>query len=187
MKNTILILCILLTGATTFCQNRRTNSPASITFNPNSGYVNTTEFQPGIGLAYTDVPYGKNFFGITNISGYQISFKNNLVDKKLQAGIGTGVFIYNEGTLMPLFLDFRFIWNERTVTPFIFASGGGLIHFNDFNKQSRMFINPGAGARYTISESMAVHLGAGLFVQSGAGRRDSYLNFKLGLSFKPNR
>lgn len=157
----------------------------SVTFNPNSGYVNTTEIQPGFGLGETGVPYAKIVFGITNISGYQISFKNSMVSKKLQGGIGTGVYIYNEGTLMPLFLDFRFIWSEKTVTPFIFASGGGLIHFNDFNGESRIFINPGAGARYTISESLAAHLGVGMMVQSGSDHRDTFLNFKLGISFKP--
>lgn len=178
--NKVFIVFAILTISLTASAQKAT----SVTFNPNSGYINTTEIQPGIGLGITNVPYSKFVIGITNISGYQINFKNSMVSKKLQGGIGTGVYIYNEGTLMPLFLDFRFIWSEKTVTPFIFASGGGLIHFNDFNEQSRIFVNSGAGARYTISESLAANVGLGILIQSGGNHRDTFLNFKLGVSIK---
>ncbi|HEX2395720.1 MAG TPA: hypothetical protein VHI78_10255 [Bacteroidales bacterium] len=184
MRKVIYLVVFIFFSFTALSQkgNQRANS---VTFNPNSGYVNTTEIQPSLGISVNNVPYGKYFLGLTNISGYQISLKNSMVTKKIQGGIGTGVFFYNEGTLMPLFLDFRFIWSENTWTPFVFATGGGLIHFNDFNRESRLFINPGAGIRYSVSENVGLSMGAGLLIQSASYRRDSFVNLKIGLCFKP--
>ena len=184
MKRMFQLIALSFICISDFSQ-RNVQRPSSITFNPNSGYFNTTEIIPAIGLSNTDFPYSGYYIGIINISGYQISFKNSTVNRKLHAGLGTGVMFYNEGTLFPLFLDFRFILNEKTITPFVFASGGGLIHFRDFNEQSRIFVSPGIGARYTISESLAAHVGAGVLIQSGSPGRDAFLNFRLGLSFKP--
>ncbi|MBN2480959.1 MAG: hypothetical protein JXB19_04405 [Bacteroidales bacterium] len=159
----------------------------SMAFNPNSGYINITEFIPAIGLAATQAAYSKYFFGITNINGYQISFKDNMTNKKLQTGLGAGVFFYNEGTLFPLFLDFRFIWEINNIAPYVFADGGGLLSFKDFNQYSRLFADPGLGVRYTVAESLAVNLGIGLHVQSRneTHAHDSFINLKLGLVFKP--
>lgn len=182
MKQMLLIIAISVFRFSAFAQKREQQS--TVTFNPNSGYINTTEIMPAIGLSNTYAPYSKHFIGIVNISGYQISFKNSTISRKLNLGIGTGVLFYNGGALLPLFLDIRFFMNERTITPFVFASGGGLIHFKDFDAQSRLFINPGIGARYAISETVALDAGTGVFVQTGDPGRDTFINFRLGISFK---
>jgi hypothetical protein len=184
MRKVFSFIFLFFISFTVFSQHGKIRQ-SSITFNPNSGYINTTELQTAFGIGENNVPFGRYFIGVTNTSGYQISLKNSMVTKKIQGGVGTGLLIYNGGALLPLFLDFRFIWSERTLTPFIFATGGGLIHFSDFNRESRLFINPGAGARYSISEKLAVNAGAGLLIQTATYRRDSFLNFKIGLCFKP--
>lgn len=178
-------LVVLIFYSFTALSQRGTDRTSSVTFNPNSGYINITEIQPSLGLSVNNVPYGQYFVGLTNISGYQISLKNSAVTKKIQGGIGIGVFLYNKGTLMPLFLDFRFIWDDKKWTPYVFATGGGLLHFNDFDRESRLFINPGAGILYSISEKIGASLGAGLFVQTASYRRDSFVNLKIGMCYKP--
>jgi hypothetical protein len=153
--------------------------PPSI-LNPDPGFVNITEITYGIGLAKTSTPYAKYVAGITNTFGYQIN-------RNFITGGGTGAFIYNDGFLIPLYLNgrFAFLVRDRELSPYITADAGMLLNFDDLNNGTMLFINPGAGARYTISRNLAATLGIGLFVQTGPEqvRRDSFINFKAGMSF----
>jgi len=97
---------------------------------------------------------------------------------------------YNDGYLVPLYLSGRFSYpavNSR-FSWYINADAGGLFNFEDFNSGTRLFVNPLAGARYTISSTLAVDFGVGLFTQMGPyTHRDSFINFKLGVVFLPQR
>lgn len=149
--------------------------------NPQPGYVNITELNYGIGLARTDVPYSAYHFGLTTINGYQIN-------RFFIVGAGTGVLFYNDGFLIPLYLNGRLSYPvvNRKTAPYAAADGGALMSFKDFNAESRLFVNPMIGVRYTLSQTLALDLSTGLFVQMGPGpARDSFLNFKLGVIVIP--
>ncbi|MBE0640845.1 MAG: hypothetical protein IH599_02335, partial [Bacteroidales bacterium] len=149
------------------------------TLNPGTGYITINEITGGIGLGVRDLPIAKGFTGFNTIHGYQVN-KNFMV-----AG-GTGVWFYNESTLIPLFADFRYRFMISSLTPFVYADGGFLLDPKDLNGGMRLFINAGPGVRYAMSNRLAFNLGAGLLIQMGEQRRDSYLNIMLGITFKPS-
>lgn len=154
--------------------------PPSI-FNPRSGYVNITELTYGLGLSETNVPYSAYHVGLTTVNGYQIN-------RFFIVGAGTGVLFYNDGWLVPLYLDGRLTYpvvNRRTA-PYLSADAGALLNFEDFDGGTRLFLNPMVGARFTISQTVALNLGAGFFTQMGPYKnRDSFLNFKFGIIVIP--
>lgn len=149
-----------------------------VSLNPLSGYITINELTAGVGLSNTTFPFSKSFFGFTTIHGYQIN-------ESFIIAAGSGASVYNEGTLIPLFMDVRYRFMAKTITPYVFADGGLLFNFSDFNHGIRLFINPGGGASYTLTSSLALNLGAGLWMQMGEDKRDSFVNFKFGLTFKP--
>jgi hypothetical protein len=176
MKRKVLIT-LVISGlfSVAFSQNKVNPNKPGIEFNPEAGYITINEFVGGFGLGNTDPPYAKGFFGFTTIHGYQVN-KDFLV-----AG-GTGLHFYNEGTLMPLFLDLRYRIYISQFTPYAFGDGGLLLDFSG-KKETRLFINPGIGVSYTINRNLAVNLATGLLVQFGT-IRDSYLNLKTGVTYK---
>lgn len=139
------------------------------------GFITINELHFGFGLYVTSVPYSKSFFGFTTINGYQFN-------KSIIAAAGTGLSFYNGGLLVPLFLDFRYRFYIGQYTPYVFADGGFMLNFSDFNN-SKLFVNPGVGVRYAFTNNWAANLGAGLLVQRGA-LRDSFINFKMGATYK---
>ena len=92
-----------------------------------------------------------------------------------------GALFYNNGTLIPLFLDFRFSFHTNTLTPYLFSDGGIIFNTNSILK---LLISPGAAVRYAISRNIALNLGAGVWVQNDE-IRDSFLNFRVGVVSKP--
>ena len=151
------------------------NMPFS-TLNTDPGYILINEITGGFGLGKTSTPYSKYFFGFTSISGYQ-------VNKNFIFGAGTGLYFYESGLLVPLFLDFRFSFHINHVTPYIFGDGGLLLNISNFNG-TKLFINPGVGAIYTLSKKVALNLGAGILSQAVGAVRDSFINLKLGVIYK---
>jgi hypothetical protein len=149
------------------------NKPYSI-LNSSPGYITINEFTAGLGLGDKGVPFSKSFFGINTIHGYQIN-RNFII------AAGTGISFYNGGTLIPVFLDLRFNFSLRTISPY-FSGDGGL--FLNPSGPARLFINPGAGIRYSLSDKMCINLGAGFLLQS-AETQNSFVNVKIGLTFKP--
>ena len=141
-------------------------------------YINITELGAGFGLGDVSVDFSKSLFSVTNISGY-------VIDKNFMTGIGTGVNIYNGGVMVPLYRDLRYTFKETKFTPFLVADGGVLLYLKDL-KSTGLFINPAVGLNKNINDKMTLHLSTGLFIQDApAGTRNSFVNFRLGLSYKP--
>ena len=151
------------------------NKPYS-TLNSNPGLITINELIGGIGLAGTTHSYSKYFMGFTSVMGYQVN-KNFLV------GDGTGLYSYESGLLVPLFLDFRFAFNIAQLTPYLFGDGGVLLNFSEFTS-SKLFINPGAGVRYALNRNVAINLGAGFLSQVDGTVRETFVNLKLGVVYK---
>ena len=103
------------------------------TLNTNPGYITINEIIGGFGLGGTTTPYSKHFFGFTSINGYQ-------VNKNFIFRAGTGLYFYDSGLLVPLFLDFRFSFHINLVTPYIFGDGGLLLNISNFNETSYLLI-----------------------------------------------
>lgn len=167
------------------------NKPFTV-LNSEPGYVTTNELTFGFGLRYNDLPFEGSFVGVTTTHSYQ-------VNKNFLAGGGTGVLVYNGGTLMPLYLDFRYNVAIKKVTPFVYADGGmlfGLLYNEiqspldgpapetDVNKGTRIYINGGTGVSYAFDRKLAITTSAGLWIQMLHGR-ESFFNFRVGLIYKP--
>jgi hypothetical protein len=176
MNRTLLLILIILFGASySSAQNIVTpNKPVPL-FNAEPGYITINELTGAFGLGIVNAPYAKHFFGFTTIHGYQVN------ESFVVAG-GTGFSAYNGGILIPLFMDFRYRFLINTFTPYVVGDGGVL--FNP-SGGTKLFINPAAGVRYTLNRKIGFNFSTGLFVQKGVGVRDSYINFKLGVTFKP--
>ncbi len=78
-------------------------------------YFNTTEF----GIAAIDEGNVQAYFGVSNISGIQLSQRSSL-------GIGFGVSNYGDGLGYPVFIDWATCFAKDKVTPF-FRLNCGLI------------------------------------------------------------
>lgn len=171
----LLILIFLLCSSYSSAQNRVSpNKPIQL-LSSAPGYITINELTGGPGLGIVSAPYSKYFFGFTTLHGYQI-------DKSFVVAAGTGFSGYNGGSMIPLFLDFRYRFLVSTFTPYITGDGGVLFKLAGGTK---LFINPAVGVRYTINRQIGINFSTGLFVQSGEGVRDSYINFKLGVTFIP--
>lgn len=145
-----------------------------------SGYFNNAELNGGYGLAVTSVPFANYYWGVTDINGY-------MIDKHWLAGLGVGLFQYDAGWTMPLYLDFRYTFNNKKIyTPYIFADGGFMIELSPFRVPNSVFMNPGLGLYRKINDNMALNLGAGLFVQS-FNIRSSFVNVKVGFTFRKKK
>jgi len=138
------------------------------------GYITNNEFTSGFGLGNVSLPFNKTFLGFNTIHGYQ-------VNRYSVFSGGTGVLLYNGGTLIPVFFDIRIRLRIRLFTPYIYGDGGFLLNPKG---GSKMYLNPGAGVRYALSNQLGLTLGAGLWVQMGE-TRDSFVNVKLGVVFMP--
>ncbi len=176
-KLSLLLLLITITAAYAQPDQRIAKSP-KVNYDWQPGFVSITEITGGIGLGDTGSEFSKNFFGITTIAGYQFS-------RNIKAGAGIGVQVHNDGTLFPLFLDFRLNMNSQEIVPFLSGAGGILLNFNDIIDETRVFINPMAGVRFVAANRTAISFSTGLMVSTGGpAERKSYLNFKLGVELK---
>jgi hypothetical protein len=177
MKNAIFSIVIVF--CTTFIVSAQykvvPNMPFS-TLNSTPGFITINEVTYGLGLSGITAPFSKHFFGFTTVDGYQ-------VNKNFIFAAGTGLCFYENGMLIPLFLDFRFAFYINRLTPYLFGDGGLLLNPSNFNN-SKLFINPGLGARYTLSRDIGLDLGAGVLSQVDGTVRESFLNLKLGVVYK---
>jgi len=138
------------------------------------GYITHNELTTGFGLRDVSLPYSKSFFGFNTIHGYQ-------VNKQFVFAGGIGISFYNGGTLIPLFMDIRYSLKARLLTPYLYGDGGLL--FNTTG-ETKIFINPGAGVRYDLDKNLGLTLATGFWTQMGE-THDSFVNVKLGFTFKP--
>ena len=183
MKRIFTLLLIILASAQFAAGQRELKGPRvpPSTLNPYKGFANITELSYGFGLAKTDEQFAKYQFGITTVNGYQII-------RFFIVGGGTGLMFYNDGFLLPLYMSGRFSYptvNSR-FSWYINADAGTLLNFENFDGGTMLFVNPLAGVRYTITGTLALNLGVGLFVENGSEvNRDSFVNLKLGVIFIP--
>ena len=179
MKKTILLLNLgLLFSSVLYSQDLvRPNKP-NPNLDPNPGFITINDFNAGFGLGITSTPYSKFFFGITSVNGYQIN-------DMFMVGGGTGVLFYNEGTMIPLYLDMRFRFKINRLTPYASAAGGVLFNLEDFDKNTAFFVNPSAGVRYSLTDHFGLNAGVGLWMQIAPELlRASFINLRLGAVYK---
>jgi hypothetical protein len=178
----ILLIISLLTAftAVTSAQVRRVapNKPYLI-LNSRPGYITINEFTSGFGLSGTTSPYSQYYFGFTTIHGYQ-------VDENFVFGLGTGISYYNDGLLIPLFVDMRYRFSISTITFYVFGDAGFLFSPDDLNNETRIFVNAGPGLRLAINSKLALNVSPGILTQMGPKSRASFLNLRIGATFKPN-
>jgi hypothetical protein len=129
-----------------------------------------------LGLGGKTYPYSSYFAGFTTVNGYQVS-------RNFICAAGAGLYSYESGLLVPLFLDFRFAFNISRLAPYVFADGGLLINVSNLDN-TKLFINPGLGIRYTLSRNAALNLGAGIQSQVDGTVRETFANLKLGVVYK---
>lgn len=178
MKRNLILLIILLVSVPVV----DAQIPCAV-FNSNKGYVNLTELTGGLGLSITAAPYSKYLVGITTVNGYQ-------VNRHIIIGGGTGALFYNEGLLVPLYVSGRFSTPSGHFRLWWYLNGdaGVLLNFKDFDYGTKFFLNPVAGVKYAITQTVALNLGAGFFSQVGPlSSRDSFINIKLGIIVIPER
>jgi hypothetical protein len=177
MKRKISIILFICLAVIAKGQNRANYMNQELQMVQKSGYVNISDINFGVSLKYISKEYSGNYYGITNISAYQIS-------ENFLAGAGIGIYTYNKGSLVPLFIDVRYYNYFGKFSPFLFADGGLLLSFNDLDQKTRMFMNPGIGINRKLSKNVMASFGTGVLVQMGSfSPRDSFLNFKLGISY----
>jgi hypothetical protein len=138
----------------------------------NPGFVSINELTGGIGLNSNSTPYSKHFFGFTSVTGYQLN-------GNFMAGAGVGLSFYDAGLLIPLFLDFRYSFLPRPFTPYIYADGGLNLQVSSLN-DTKLFINPGAGVRYSFGRKIAANVSLGILSQVDGINRASFLTVKAG-------
>ena len=180
----IFIAVLLLSAASNIVVSQSARKP--MTRNPNSGYANFNEINGGYGLGGTTLPYSKYYVGLTTIHGYQLNIHGMKINQSLFGGLGTGLLLYNEGFLFPVFADLRFTVNKRKVSPFAYGESGFHVNMDDPLNGLRIFIDAGLGLKIKISETLFSTFSVGGKMQVGNSNTDSFLNTKLGLAFKPN-
>jgi hypothetical protein len=186
MKRLLIILVCIVLDTFTYCQKPVIFNRQSVTINRNSSYVSINDLTYGYGLGSTISPYAKQYTGLTTMHGYQLNIYGLHIKRSLIAGLGTGVLFYAGGPLIPLYLDFRYIWSFKKISPFIYDDNGVLLNYGNLINATKMFINSGAGIKFKISGSIAANFAAGLFVQMGPiVSRDSFVNLKVGVIYKP--
>ncbi len=173
---TLLLLLTCITGAYAQPDNRIAKTP-KVNYDWQPGFVSITELTGAIGIGNTDVPYSEYYYGITTIASYQFT-------RNIKAGAGLGIQAHNEGNLFPLFVDGRFSFNAQHVVPFISASGGLALSFEDLRNQTYVFMNPMAGIRWVTARRTGIVVSAGVMMMSGEFTRNSFINFKLGVEIK---
>jgi hypothetical protein len=174
----ILITLGIMAGVTLCAQGNNKRYHGSVKLDPRKGFITINELTYAFGLSETTEKYANSYLGFNTINGYQIN-------KSFVAAGGTGIFIYNEGKIIPLFLDFQYrFYTTRKITSYAYADGGFLFNVTDHSEATKLFVNPGIGMRHDFSRDLGGNLGFGMMIQQGS-YRSSFVNIKLGITFKP--
>lgn len=177
MKKFILVIILASLSSAAFSQLIRPNRP-SLILDPTPGFITINEINAGFGLSGTTTPYSKSFFGVTSINGFQ-------ANEYFMAGAGTGLLFFNDGLMIPLFVDLRIRIDIDDITPFLSGAGGLLLNPTNLDSGTRMFINPSAGARLTLNRNLGITASAGLWMQMGSNiGRASFINIRTGIVYK---
>ena len=144
----------------------------------NRGLIAMVEYHGGLGVGTADTSYSKSFHGLNALIGYQLN-------RSFIIAFGTGVSVYNGGALMPIYGDMRYTFLLDKIAPYLYGDAGLILSFYDLNK-TRIFLNPGMGARYSLSRRFALNIAAGIFIQSGTSGagQDAFVNLRTGVTYK---
>lgn len=174
MKNLFISLLLIWISGYLFAQDKVNPNKPFDTLSSEPGYITINELSAGFGLGQTGPDYSRFFFGFTTIHGQQIN-------KRFTASGGTGILFYNGGALLPLFIDVRFRFDLKPVTPYLWTQEGVMVNFSDF-QDSKIFVALGVGGQLAFSKKLAANLGIGGLIQS-SGARDSFIVVKGGITY----
>ena len=182
MRTKLTLILLVITMVTMLAQpDQRIARTPKVTYDWNPGFVTTGEITGAYGLGLVFDELSKYYYGFNATAGYQFS-------RNIKAGVGTGIHIHNDGTLFPLYIDFRMNLNSQEVVPYISGAGGVMLDFDDLTNETRVFINPLLGLRYIAANRTAVTFATGVMVSTGGpSQRKSFLNFKLGIELKSRK
>lgn len=95
------------------------------------------------------------------VNGYQLN-------RKFSAGLGVGFTYYNDPlSMLPLFIDFKYIFPDNNLSPFLFLKSGyniSVLTDTDVNVNSHsggLMLNPGLGLQFETAGNLAWHINAG--------------------------
>ena len=190
MRRTLLIFAVLLSVSVSYGQYSAFLADHSFRYAATPGFVNITELNGAIGIVDHEGPddsaedpeslNSKYYYGVTNITGYQI-------DRNFFGGIGVGYLHYEGGDLFPVFLEYKYNIYLKRFSPYFYADGGGMVHLTEFYDESKIFVNPGVGISRTLSSDFDINLSAGYMIQARTTlTRVTFLNFKVGISWRKN-
>jgi len=174
----ISLLVFMVASSLSYSQAKNISTGSIASGNSRPGLMNITELNVGIGLYEINVDYSKRVVNLTSILGIGLT-------RNLTGGIGAGVSLYNGGTLVPLFADFRYFFNLGKTRFFVLGEGGIFLNFNKAEDVPKYLISPGAGVLLPVSKSLSINLSAALFSQfrqEDIGH-DSFVNIKLGMTY----
>jgi len=182
MKTIISVLLLFVVVTVAYGQpDQRIARTPKVNYDWAQGFVATAELTGAYGLGLIHDELSKYYYGFTATAGYQFS-------RNIKAGVGTGIHVHNDGTLFPVYIDFRVNLNSQEWVPYISGAGGVMLDFNNLADYTRVFINPLIGVRYVAANRIAVTFATGVMVTSGGpNQRKSFLNFKLGIELKGKR
>jgi hypothetical protein len=142
----------------------------------NHGLITMLEYHGGAGAGDASVPFSKKYSGIDALVGYQIN-------GSFIVAAGTGFSVYNGGSLIPAYMDLRYTFYFSKVAAYLFADYGLMMNVSNFDS-TRMFMNPGIGARYSISRRFAITLSTGILVQTSDQNLNAFINLRAGVTYK---
>ena len=145
--------------------------------NSKPGLMNITELNFGIGLYRLERDFSKRIFNLTSICSIGLA-------RNFSGGIGVGVSLYDGGTLVPLFADFRYFTKIRKARIFIFGDGGILLNSANTTNGFKFLVSPGAGVIFPVGNNLSLSLGAGIVTQLMKGfDHDSFAIIKPGMIY----
>ncbi len=178
-----LLNILLFAGLATFysyCQHPTVIANPSFRYVATPGFVNISELNGGIGSCYCDPSVSAYYIGVTNLFGYQIS-------RNFLGGIGIGYFQLENGFQLPLYLENRYSFYLKTITPYVFIEGGVLADPSDLIADSKVFLNPGIGVSRSVSPHLEINLSSGYMLQNKTPFSNvGFLNFKAGIIYRKN-
>ena len=181
-----MILVVLVSATVTGQRSRslpRSVVPSPLLYTP--GWVNISDVTYGFGLGetHTTTNPDKSFFSFTSGLSYQIN-------RNWTTGGGTGLMFNQDKFFVPLFLTGRYNFSMPGghVLPYLNADAGVLFNFEDFNNETRLFVNPMAGVRYVITSYVSATGGLGVLTHMGPNSvRNSFFTVRLGVFISLNK
>jgi len=178
MKKAFIISLILITTVCSSAQLFKHRRPSRSTYGKRGYIVSINEVSFGAGMVSPEMPYSKSYFGLTTLLGYQ-------ANQTVMMGAGTGLFLYNDGFLIPVYADIRFNLMQDNIIPYLSGSAGILMNPSDLDSGIRTFINPSAGLIYPTRKKISINTSVGAFIQMTKNTsRATFVNLKAGIMYK---